>query len=52
MAKTTTLQEFEAVFPKLVDDLVAHAEQYGVPTNALEWFRKASCKLRFERQMS
>ena len=43
MAKKTTLQEFEAAFPRLVDDMTAHAKQYGVPTNVLDWFRQVSC---------
>lgn len=36
----TTRKEFEQVFPQLVEDLTAHAKQYGVPSNALEWYRK------------
>ncbi|KAI9807108.1 MAG: hypothetical protein M1825_005825 [Sarcosagium campestre] len=33
--------EFETVFPKLVDDLVSHAQEYGMPANALDWYRKS-----------
>ncbi|KAI9847972.1 MAG: Farnesyl pyrophosphate synthetase [Sclerophora amabilis] len=36
----TTRKEFEAVFPKLVTDLVDHAKQYGMPENVLGWYRK------------
>jgi len=39
MAETTTLKEFESVFPKLVEDLLAHSKQYGLPEQALEWYR-------------
>jgi len=39
MAKTTTLKEFESVFPKLVDDLLAHAQQYGLPAEFVEWYK-------------
>jgi len=39
MAKTTTLKEFESVFPKLVEDLLEHAEQYGPPEMALDWYK-------------
>lgn len=38
----TTLKEFEAVFPTLVEDLLAHCKQYGLPTQALTWFEKVS----------
>ena len=33
----TTLKEFEAVFPKLVDDLKAHCQKYNSPEQALKW---------------
>ncbi|KAF2094352.1 ERG20 farnesyl diphosphate synthase [Rhizodiscina lignyota] len=36
----TTLKEFETVFPNLVNDVLDHCRQYGLPTNALEWFEK------------
>lgn len=35
-----TREEFEAVFPKLVDDLSAHAQQYNIPDNALAWYQQ------------
>ena len=34
-----TLREFEAVFPSLVEDLGQHAITYGLPENALNWYR-------------
>ncbi|KAF1986579.1 ERG20 farnesyl diphosphate synthase [Aulographum hederae CBS 113979] len=37
----TTLKEFESVWPQLVEDLTAHCKQYGLPTNALEWYEKS-----------
>jgi hypothetical protein len=42
MAKTTTLKEFESVFPQLVEDLLAHAKQYGSPQQALDWYKAVS----------
>ncbi|KAI9822547.1 MAG: Farnesyl pyrophosphate synthetase [Pycnora praestabilis] len=36
-----TRREFEAVFPKLVGDVSDHAKQYGLPSNALEWYEKS-----------
>lgn len=36
-----TRHEFEEVFPQLVEDLVAHARQYGMPSNALDWYRRS-----------
>ncbi|KAI9682433.1 MAG: Farnesyl pyrophosphate synthetase [Trizodia sp. TS-e1964] len=40
MATPTTLQEFEKVFPKLVDDLLDHARHYKTPDVALQWLRE------------
>ncbi|MCJ1484621.1 Farnesyl pyrophosphate synthetase [Schaereria dolodes] len=41
----TTLQEFEAVFPSLVNDLNQHAQQYNLPPQSLEWLQKACSPL-------
>lgn len=38
----TTLQEFEAVFPKLEADLVEHAQKYKLPKEELEWYKAVS----------
>ncbi|KAJ1329593.1 farnesyl diphosphate synthase [Microdochium nivale] len=38
MAKQTTLQEFEAVFPRLEQDLVDWAKQYKLPKEQLDWY--------------
>ncbi|KAI9731930.1 MAG: Farnesyl pyrophosphate synthetase [Cirrosporium novae-zelandiae] len=35
-----TLKEFESVFPTLVEDLKSHANSYGLPKNASEWYEK------------
>ncbi|KAI0835326.1 terpenoid synthase [Hypoxylon sp. FL0890] len=40
MAKKTTLKEFESVFPKLEEDLVAWVKQYNLPQEQQEWYRK------------
>ncbi|RKF60920.1 Farnesyl pyrophosphate synthase [Erysiphe neolycopersici] len=38
MSKTTTIKQFEAVFPKLVEDLVNHAKQYNLPEEFIRWY--------------
>jgi farnesyl diphosphate synthase len=40
MAQKTTIQEFEAVFPKLEEVLLEHAKSYKLPAQALEWYKK------------
>ncbi|MCJ1250696.1 Farnesyl pyrophosphate synthetase [Trapelia coarctata] len=35
-----TRQEFESVWPSLVGDLTKDAQQYGLPSQALEWYQK------------
>lgn len=40
MASTTKRADFEAVFPSLAQDILAHAKRYNLPANALEWFEK------------
>ncbi|KAK5149092.1 hypothetical protein LTR04_000092 [Oleoguttula sp. CCFEE 6159] len=37
----TTLKEFEAIFPQLVEDLSEHCRQYGLPKNILEWYQQS-----------
>ncbi|PMD21516.1 farnesyl diphosphate synthase [Hyaloscypha hepaticicola] len=39
MAKTTTLKEFESVFPKLVEDLLDHAKSYKLPEEFVNWYK-------------
>jgi farnesyl diphosphate synthase len=39
MAKTTTLKEFESVFPKLVEDILDHAKQYKLPEEFVSWYK-------------
>ncbi|KAI0429501.1 farnesyl pyrophosphate synthetase [Xylaria sp. FL1042] len=41
MATKTTLKEFEAVFPKLEEDLLSWAQQYKLPQQYLEWYKKS-----------
>ncbi|GAQ08849.1 farnesyl pyrophosphate synthase [Aspergillus lentulus] len=40
MAATTSREAFEAVFPTLAEDLLAHAKKYNLPDNALKWFEQ------------
>lgn len=49
MAKITTLPEFEAVFPQLVEDLLEQAKQYNLPEDFVQWYknvRDTSCPQR------
>ncbi|KAK1149063.1 Farnesyl pyrophosphate synthetase [Aspergillus melleus] len=41
MASTTDRAAFEAVFPSLAQDILAHAKKYNLPENAMQWFEKA-----------
>ncbi|KAI1335205.1 terpenoid synthase [Xylariaceae sp. FL0016] len=41
MAQKTSLQEFESVFPKLEEDLLAWAKQYNLPQSQMEWYKKS-----------
>ncbi|RYP64781.1 hypothetical protein DL769_006526 [Monosporascus sp. CRB-8-3] len=41
MAKQTTLQEFESVFPKLEADLLEWAKGYKLPQDQLDWYKKS-----------
>ena len=40
--KPTTLNDFEAVFPSLVEDLTETCKSYQTPANALKWFENVS----------
>ncbi|MCJ1266550.1 Farnesyl pyrophosphate synthetase [Lobaria immixta] len=35
---SSALKTFETVFPKIIADLSQHAQQYGLPENALKWY--------------
>ena len=39
-----TRQEFEEHFPHMVEDLVSEADVYGMPSGALDWYRRVSKK--------
>ena len=43
---SSALQKFEAIFPKLVADLSQHAQQFGLPENALKWYEDVSSRPR------
>ncbi|RCI17134.1 hypothetical protein L249_2106 [Ophiocordyceps polyrhachis-furcata BCC 54312] len=40
MAKKTTREEFEAVFPTLVDVILQHVQTYNLPSDAFQWFKQ------------
>ncbi|KYK61534.1 Farnesyl pyrophosphate synthetase [Drechmeria coniospora] len=40
MAQKTTLKEFEAVYPKLEEDILDHARSYNLPQAELDWLKK------------
>ena len=35
---STTLKEFESVWPRIVGDLENHCKQYKLPKQSLDWF--------------
>ncbi|KAL8935290.1 MAG: hypothetical protein Q9211_004778 [Gyalolechia sp. 1 TL-2023] len=37
--KPVSRKDFESVFPRLLDDLIDHSKQYGLPENALQWYK-------------
>lgn len=37
---STSLKDFESVFPKLVADLKEHCQKYKLPDQALNWFEQ------------
>ncbi|EON98619.1 putative farnesyl pyrophosphate synthetase protein [Phaeoacremonium minimum UCRPA7] len=39
MAQKTTLKEFESIFPKLEEVLLAHAQHYNLPKGELAWYK-------------
>ena len=43
MAKSTTLKEFESVFPKLEEALLEQAKKYKLPEDQLKWYQAVSC---------
>lgn len=42
MAQKTNLKDFEAVWPKLEDTLLAHAKKYNLPEQYLQWYKRVS----------
>ena len=42
MAKSAALEKFESIFPTLVEDVLAHSKSYGLPQQALDWFKNVS----------
>ncbi|KAK3403305.1 farnesyl diohosphate synthase [Sordaria brevicollis] len=41
MAQTTTLKEFESVFPKLEEALLEYAKAYKLPEQMLSWYKQS-----------
>ena len=52
MAKTTTLKEFESVFPKLVEDLLDHAKSYKLPEEFVDWYKAVGMDPDLRRRAS
>lgn len=42
MTSSTSREDFNKVFPALVQDISEHAKQYNIPAPALEWLQKVS----------
>jgi len=40
---STTLKEFESVWPRIVGDLENHCKQYKLPKQSLDWFVQVQC---------
>ena len=38
----SSTRDFDKIFPILMDDLVEHAKEYGVPKDTLDWYRNVS----------
>ena len=37
--KQLSTRDFDKIFPTLMDDLVEHAKEYGVPKDTLDWYQ-------------
>lgn len=46
MAKQTTLEEFNSVYPKLEETLLDHARSYKLPQEQLDWYKKVFLSLK------
>jgi uncharacterized protein (DUF3820 family) len=40
MASTTARSDFEALWPKIAQDILNYANRYAIPEQALKWFEK------------
>ena len=36
--KQLYIRDFDKIFPTLIDDLIEHAKEYGVPKDTLDWY--------------
>ena len=36
--KQLSTRDFDKIFPILIDDLVEHAKEYGIPKDTLDWY--------------
>lgn len=43
--KIPVIREFDMVLPKLTQDLIKHAMEYGVPPETLDWYHKVLWRL-------
>ena len=43
---TPTTRDFDGIFPILMDDLVAHVKEYGVPNDTLDWYKQVGSLFR------
>ena len=47
--KQLDTRDFDKIFPTLMDDLIEHAKEYGVPKDTLDWYENVGslfCRLR------
>lgn len=43
--KQFSTRDFDKIFPTLMDDLVEHAKEYGVPKDTLDWYQNVGNSL-------
>ena len=50
--KQIAIRDFDKIFPILMDDLVDHATEYGVPKDTLDWYRNVGGSLHLLKALT
>ena len=45
-------RDFDEIFPILMDDLIEHAKEYGVPDDTLEWYQNVGSSFYLLRALT